>query len=81
MKTEASAVKSHIIHIIYYVVPLLLFVYCCKTIINDSIWVDESFSLAMIKHSYREMIEYTAVSYTHLDVYKRQGYRQHNKRP
>lgn len=61
MKTEASAVKSHIIHIIYYVVPLLLFVYCCKTIINDSIWVDESFSLAMIKHSYREMIEYTAM--------------------
>lgn len=47
--------------IIYYVVPIGLIVIYLLTIFNNSIWLDEAFSMSMIQQNFWEMICNTAI--------------------
>lgn len=46
---------------IYYVIPWGIFIWCSKMIFNDSIWLDEAFSLSMIQQSFIDIIKNTAI--------------------
>lgn len=47
--------------IIYYAIPIGLFLWCSQVIFNNSIWLDEAFSLSMIEQSFVDMIKNTAI--------------------
>ena len=47
--------------IIYYLTPLIIFLTMYLQIFNDSIWLDEAFSLSMIQQNFCEMIKNTAI--------------------
>lgn len=47
--------------ILYYVIPLGIFIWCSQMIFNDSIWLDEAFSLSMIQQSFIDIIKNTAI--------------------
>ena len=46
---------------IYYIIPIGLFIWCSQMIFNDSIWLDEAFSLSMISQGFIDIIKNTAI--------------------
>lgn len=45
----------------YYLIPICLFIIYLQTAFNNCIWLDEAFSMSMIKQSFWEMICNTAI--------------------
>lgn len=56
--------KSKAINIIkavlYYMMPIMIFIFLCTKIFNESIWLDEAFSLSMIQQGFGDIIKNTA---------------------
>ena len=46
---------------LFYVIPLLFVLLGCLMCFNDTIWVDEAFSVEMVKHSFIEIIKLDAL--------------------
>ena len=54
-------VIKNIEKIIYYAIPIGMLVIYLQTIFNNSIWLDEAFSMSMIQQNFWEMICNTAI--------------------
>ena len=47
--------------IIYYGIPICILLWCIQMVFNDSIWLDEAFSLSIIEQSFIDIIKNTAI--------------------
>ncbi|MCI8760725.1 MAG: glycosyltransferase family 39 protein [Clostridia bacterium] len=54
-------VAKNIVNLLYYAIPMTLFLWYLQTIFNNSIWLDEAFSMSMIKQNFSEMIHHTSI--------------------
>lgn len=54
-------VIKNIVNLLYYAIPMSLFLLYLQTIFNNSIWLDEAFSMSMIKQNYSEIIYNTSI--------------------
>lgn len=57
MKDKINNIKK----VLYYAVPVILFLWCVQTVFNNSIWLDEAFSLSIIKQSFIDIVKNTAI--------------------
>lgn len=57
MKDKINNIKK----VLYYAVPVILFLWCAQTVFNNSIWLDEAFSLSIIKQSFIDIVKNTAI--------------------
>lgn len=53
--------KKHLENILFYLIPVLLFLTALISVFNNSVWWDEKFSLAMIEKSYSDITHLTAL--------------------
>lgn len=63
-KKEQFQVKKYInsiIKILYYLIPISILIWCMQMVFNNSIWLDEAFSLSMIEQSFVDIIKNTAI--------------------
>lgn len=58
---QLKKIKKYIMNILYYAIPILLCSMYVKIIFNNSIWLDEAFSMSMIQQNVWEMICNTAI--------------------
>lgn len=58
---EIKKVTDTIKKIVYYSIPLIIFFVICLKGLNNSIWLDEAFSLSMIQQNFYEIIKNTAI--------------------
>ena len=58
---ESCDIQSKVKNISFYAIPLLFVLLGCLMCFNDTIWVDETFSVEMVKHSFIDMIKLDAM--------------------
>ena len=56
-----NKIIKNVERIAYYAIPIILFIIYFQTIFNNSIWLDEAFSMSMIQQNFGEMIYNTAI--------------------
>ena len=57
MKQKINILKNAF----YYIIPIVLLIYFIINVLNTSIWLDEAFSLFMMKHDIIDMVKCTAI--------------------
>ena len=61
MMQNRKQVERVVCQIIYYLVPIGMILYCMQAVCNDSIWLDEAFSMSLVKQTLPEILYGTAI--------------------